>query len=147
MPYHWDGEMVEGFACCAKEFGLYPAGNREPREVSTPGCDLLRYVKELTLLQSHGLEWAETTDQLEGWDTSFEASLSQGSPACGPAMWYPQRGELSWVKPQDMHTDSCTWWMPICDPKRDRATKPGPRANCHFFSPKTSKTARGHTGL
>ena len=39
--------MVKGFACYAKEFGLYPVGNREPREVSKQGDDMFRCVKEL----------------------------------------------------------------------------------------------------
>ena len=38
--YPWDGRMVEGFACCAKETGLYSVGNGEPREVSKQGGDI-----------------------------------------------------------------------------------------------------------
>lgn len=38
---------MEGFACHAEEFGLYPVGNREPREVSKQGDDMFRCVKEL----------------------------------------------------------------------------------------------------
>lgn len=37
----WEGEMVEGFACYAKKFGLSPVGNRELRKVSKQGWDML----------------------------------------------------------------------------------------------------------
>ena len=85
--YPWDGEMVEGSACWAKEFGLYPRGNREPGEVSRQGDDMFRCVKGLTATERWpgvgGDRAPRRPVATRPWSVALSGDPSIVGPQCG----------------------------------------------------------------
>lgn len=54
--YPWDGRMVEGFACYAKETGLYSAGKESQGRFLRKKMTYKRHVKEMPAAES--LAWS-----------------------------------------------------------------------------------------